>query len=89
MNDTPTTPLPFHELQQKILPELHLLAAQSGIENYRKLKKDALAFAIMERQAQTMERSAFYLGVLYRAAVLWFVLVGLGVVTALMLLVSR
>ncbi len=43
--------LPFHELQQKILPELHLIAAEYGIENYRKLKKDALSLAIMERQA--------------------------------------
>uniref|UniRef100_UPI00384D32E5 transcription termination factor Rho n=1 Tax=Deinococcus detaillensis TaxID=2592048 RepID=UPI00384D32E5 len=44
--------MPFHELQQKILPELHLIAAQAGIENYRKLKKDALSLAIMERQAE-------------------------------------
>lgn len=44
--------LPFHELQQKILPELHLIAAGLGIDNYRKLKKDALALAIMERQAE-------------------------------------
>ena len=44
--------LPFHELQQKILPELHLIAAQAGIDNYRKLKKDALALAIMEQQAE-------------------------------------
>ena len=52
--------LPFHELQDKILPELHLLAAELGIENYRKLKKDALSLAIMERQAaaegQTLAR---------------------------------
>ncbi|GAA4021199.1 transcription termination factor Rho [Deinococcus rubellus] len=47
-----TDTLPFYELQQKILPELHLIAAQAGIENYRKLKKDALALAIMERQAE-------------------------------------
>nr|WP_293911794.1 transcription termination factor Rho [Deinococcus sp.] len=44
--------MPYHELQQKILPELHLIAAQTGIDNYRKLKKDALALAIMERQAE-------------------------------------
>ncbi len=50
--DALTTPLPFYELQQKILPELHLIAAQAGIDNYRKLKKDALALAIMERQAE-------------------------------------
>jgi transcription termination factor Rho len=47
-----TETLPFQELQQKILPELHLIAAQAGIDNYRKLKKDALALAIMERQAE-------------------------------------
>ncbi|WP_420596534.1 transcription termination factor Rho [Deinococcus sp.] len=47
-----STPLPFQELQQKILPELHLIAAQAGIDNYRKLKKDALALAIMEQQAE-------------------------------------
>ncbi|WP_368733631.1 transcription termination factor Rho [Deinococcus alpinitundrae] len=53
MNDhLGTDTLPFYELQQKILPELHLIAAQAGIENYRKLKKDALALAIMERQAE-------------------------------------
>ena len=51
MNDTAQHALPFHELQQKILPELHLIAAGYGIENYRKLKKDALALAIMQRQA--------------------------------------
>ncbi|WP_366520399.1 transcription termination factor Rho [Deinococcus sp.] len=53
MNDhLSTETLPYHELQQKILPELHLIAAQTGIDNYRKLKKDALALAIMERQAE-------------------------------------
>ncbi len=51
MTDTAPRSLPFHELQQKILPELHLLAAELGIENYRKLKRDALALAIMEHQA--------------------------------------
>nr|WP_218915648.1 transcription termination factor Rho [Deinococcus maricopensis] len=43
--------MPFHELQAKILPELHLIAANLGIENYRKLKKDALSLTILERQA--------------------------------------
>ncbi|WP_221276843.1 transcription termination factor Rho [Deinobacterium chartae] len=42
----------FRDLQTKILPELHLLAAQVGIENYRKLKKDELALAILEKQAE-------------------------------------
>ena len=43
--------LKFQDLQGKILPELHLIAAGLGIDNYRKLKKDALALAILERQA--------------------------------------
>ncbi|MDO4244991.1 transcription termination factor Rho [Deinococcus sp. VB343] len=51
MTEPSAQALPFHELQDKILPELHLLAAGLGIENYRKLKKDALALAIMEKQA--------------------------------------
>jgi len=44
----------FHyaELQNKILPELHLIAAGMGIEQYRKLKKDTLALSILERQAE-------------------------------------
>nr|WP_211238224.1 transcription termination factor Rho [Deinococcus pimensis] len=41
----------FQDLQSKILPELHLIAAGLGIDNYRKLKKDALALAILEKQA--------------------------------------
>ena len=47
-----SAPLPYHELQDKILPELHLIAAGLGIENYRKLKKDTLALAILEKQAE-------------------------------------
>ena len=43
----------YHELQGKILPELHLIAAKVGVENYRKLDKDALVLAIMEREAET------------------------------------
>lgn len=44
--------LKFQDLQNKILPELHLIAAQIGIEHYRKLKKDDLALAILEKQAE-------------------------------------
>lgn len=44
--------LPYHELREKMLPELHLLAAELGIENARKLKRDALALAILEQQAE-------------------------------------
>ncbi|WP_310584905.1 Rho termination factor N-terminal domain-containing protein, partial [Deinococcus sp.] len=35
-----------------MLPELHLIAAGMGIEQYRKLKKDTLALSILERQAE-------------------------------------
>lgn len=52
MTEFSSQTLPFYELQQKILPELHLIAAGLGIDNYRKLKKDALAFSILERQAE-------------------------------------
>ncbi len=45
--------LKFQDLQQKILPELHLIAAGLGIDEYRKLKKDDLALTIMERQAES------------------------------------
>ncbi len=41
----------FQSLREKILPELHLLAAQAGIEEYRKLKKDDLILALLESQA--------------------------------------
>ncbi|UFA51132.1 transcription termination factor Rho [Deinococcus radiophilus] len=42
----------FQELREKILPELHLLAAQEGIQDYRKLKKDDLILRLLEAQAQ-------------------------------------
>ncbi len=45
--------LNFRELQSKILPELHLLAKEVGIEDYRKLAKDDLAVAILERSAES------------------------------------
>jgi transcription termination factor Rho len=43
----------YQELQTKILPELHLLAAKVGVENYRKLEKNDLVMAIMERNAES------------------------------------
>ncbi len=43
----------FQDLQNKILPELHLIAHQVGVENYRKMKKDELSMAILERQAES------------------------------------
>jgi len=42
----------FKELHAKILPELHLLAAQLDIKNYKKMGKDELIMAILEHQAQ-------------------------------------
>ncbi len=45
--------LNFRDLQSKILPELHLLAKEVGVEDYRKLAKDDLAVAILERSAES------------------------------------
>jgi len=44
--------LRFQDLQNKILPELHLIATEMGIHNPKKLKKDELALAILEKQAE-------------------------------------
>ncbi len=41
----------YLELQQKILPELHLLATKAGVENPKVLSKDALVLAILEKNA--------------------------------------
>jgi len=49
---TTETPQTYKELNAKILPELHLLAAQMGIKNYKKLGKDELIMAILEHQAK-------------------------------------
>ncbi len=45
--------LNYRDLQSKILPELHLLALEVGIEDYRKLSKDELAVLILERSAES------------------------------------
>ncbi|MFN8510206.1 MAG: transcription termination factor Rho [Deinococcaceae bacterium] len=45
--------LRFQDLQHKILPELHLIAAELGISNAKKMKKDELALAILEKQAES------------------------------------
>ncbi len=42
----------FKDLNAKILPELHLLAAQLDIKNYKKMGKDELIMAILDHQAQ-------------------------------------
>ena len=41
----------YLELQQKILPELHLLATKAGVENPKELAKDHLVLAILEKNA--------------------------------------
>ena len=43
----------FRDLQGKILPELHLLAKEVGLEDYRAMEKDDLAVAILERLAES------------------------------------
>ena len=44
--------LNYRDLQSKILPELHLLAKEVGLEDYRQMSKDDLAVAILERSAE-------------------------------------
>ena len=41
----------YLELQQKILPELHLLATKAGVDNPKELTKDQLVLAILEQDA--------------------------------------
>ena len=45
--------LNYRDLQSKILPELHLLAKEVGLEDYRQMSKDDLAVAILERSAES------------------------------------
>jgi transcription termination factor Rho len=45
-------PLNFRDLQSKIIPELHLLAKEVGLEEYRQMEKDDLAVAILERASE-------------------------------------
>jgi transcription termination factor Rho len=42
----------FRDLQGKILPELHLLAKEVGLDEYRVMEKDDLVLAILERVAE-------------------------------------
>ncbi|WP_412917776.1 transcription termination factor Rho [Meiothermus sp.] len=44
-------PLSYQELANRILPELHLLAAEAGIPNYKKLSKDELVMLLLSREA--------------------------------------
>ncbi|MCY4353307.1 MAG: transcription termination factor Rho [Truepera sp.] len=41
----------FKDLQSKIVPELHLLAKEVDLKEYRRMSKDELAVAILERSA--------------------------------------
>jgi len=43
----------FRDLQQKIVPELQLIAKEVGLEDYRQLAKKDLAIAILERSAES------------------------------------
>jgi len=43
----------FRDLQGKILPELHLLAKEVGLEEYRAMEKDELVLAVLERVAES------------------------------------
>ena len=52
-NNRRGTGLNFRDLQAKILPELHLLAKEVEVEDYRSLSKDDLAIAILERSAES------------------------------------
>lgn len=45
--------LNYRDLQSKIIPELHLLAKEVGLEDYRNMSKDDLAVAILERSAES------------------------------------
>ncbi len=44
--------LNYRDLQAKILPELHLLAKEVGLTDYRQLSKDELSVAILERASE-------------------------------------
>lgn len=44
--------LNYRDLQSKILPELHLLAKEVGLDEYRQMSKDDLAIAILERSSE-------------------------------------
>ena len=50
-NPSETSSTGYKELANKILPELHLLAAQAGIDGYRKMRKDELVVAILGHEA--------------------------------------
>jgi transcription termination factor Rho len=43
--------LTYQELSNRILPELHLLAVEAGIANYKKLSKDELVMTLLSQEA--------------------------------------
>jgi transcription termination factor Rho len=45
--------LNYRDLQSKIVPELHLIAKEVGLEEYRQMEKDDLAIAILERSSES------------------------------------
>ncbi|MDZ7704120.1 MAG: transcription termination factor Rho [Trueperaceae bacterium] len=45
--------LNYRDLQSKIQPELHLLAKEVGLSDYRQMSKDDLAVAILERVSES------------------------------------
>jgi transcription termination factor Rho len=45
--------LNYRDLQTKIIPELHLLAKEVGLEDFRSMSKDDLALAVLERSAES------------------------------------
>jgi transcription termination factor Rho len=45
--------LNYRDLQGKILPELHLLAKEVSLEEYRQMSKDELVTAILERSTES------------------------------------
>jgi transcription termination factor Rho len=44
--------LNFRDLQGKIVPELHLLAKEVGLESYREMPQDELVIAVLERSTE-------------------------------------
>ena len=44
--------LNFRDLQGKIVPELHLLAKEVGLESYREMGQDELVIAVLERSTE-------------------------------------
>ncbi|MEX2502065.1 MAG: transcription termination factor Rho [Trueperaceae bacterium] len=43
----------YRDLQGKIVPELHLMAKEAGLEDYRTMEKDELAIAILDRLSES------------------------------------